>query len=485
MEMIRNRRGVWLSSLLLLVALVLIAVLATLFEQFFGAAANPDVRTGVSAAAALLPPVIWLLLFYGLDRVEPEPKEQILKMAVLGALVQKGVFSPLLAAFPAVEPVSGFPRSVSAYAGILLMVVLREILKLMALRYGMMRHEAFNEKTDGILYGSAIGLGFSAMMNLDYVASAGGALLSAAVPQMAITSLIQASLGGLGGYWLGLAVFSRQPRWRLPLYLVCLGLLSGIMQMLPAVLVRQGFRVNYLIGMIPSAAAVLAIFLVLILLIRRDGVILKVNQGDRRTRHEGWVLGVGLALTLISAFILHAWQERLIPVSPLNGVTMSMPAQWSVIPQDGESFTAGNRFSAGEKSGFMYAAALPEFAGAISDGTRAEGEDAIHGLAAWWTMKSAREAAFYQPVHTEFLFRDGQWLAVIESLRLESGQPDASGSIPVVLRWRDVVWIENSDAAVISLYATGAGGEPDLRLMDRMVAAMRFGLVPVKGGGAE
>ena len=165
-----------------------------------------DVRTAVSTVFALLPPILWLLLFYRLDKVEPEPKEQILKMAVLGALVQKGVFTPLIALFPVAASVSGFPKTVAAYVGILLMVALREILKLMTLRYGMMRHEAFNEKTDGILYGSATGLGFSAMMNLDYVASAGGALSSAAVPQMVITSLIQASLGGLGGYWLGLAV---------------------------------------------------------------------------------------------------------------------------------------------------------------------------------------------------------------------------------------------------------------------------------------
>jgi RsiW-degrading membrane proteinase PrsW (M82 family) len=370
-------------------------------------------------------------------------------------------------------------------AGILLMVALREILKLMTLRYGMLRHEAFNEKTDGILYGSAIGLGFSAMMNLDYVASAGGALLSAAVPQMVITSLIQASLGGLGGYWLGLAVFSRQPRWRLPVCLAGLVLLGGIMQLLPALTVRQGFKVNYLIGLVPSAIAALAVFLALILLIRRDGALLKGMQGDRKTRHEGFVLGVGLILALFCIVFLHAWQERLTPVSPLSGVTVSIPAKWSALPVDGTGYAAGNRFAGGEQSGFVRAAALPEFTGAPANGTQADGEDAIHGLAAWWTMKSASDAVYYQPVHTEFLFRDGKWLAVIESLRLEPNQPDSSGLVPTVLRWRDVVWLEDSGASVISLYAAEADGKPDLRLMDRMVASMRFGLSPVKGGGAE
>ncbi len=497
MKNLQNRRGVWLSNLLLVVGLVLVAVVATLFERLFGAAVKPDVRIAVSAVVALLPPVLWMLLFYGLDRVEPEPKEQILKMALLGALVQKGVFSPLLAALPAVDAFSGLPKSVSAYAGLFMMVAMREILKLMTLRYGMMRHEAFNEKTDGILYGSAIGLGFSAMMNLDYVASTGGALLSAAAPQMVITSLIQASLGGLGGYWLGLAVFSRQPRWRLPVSLVFLMVLSGIMQLLPAALVRQGFKVNYLIGLVPSVIAAGAIFLVLILLIRRHDVLIKGNQGDRKTRYEGLVLGTGLALTLASALFLQIWQDRLIPVSPIDGMTVSIPAGWAGLSEEGALFAAVDRFAGGDKSGYIRAEAMPDITGTLANGTQTDGtqtdgtqldqaqrdgEEAVLRLAAWWTMKSAREAAFYQLVHTEFLFRDGQWIADIESLRLEVNPSDMSGRTPVVRRWRDAVWVRQGEIGVISLFGTESDGDPDTRLMDRMVASIRFGTPDAKGG---
>ena len=540
MKNLQNRRGVWLSNLLLVAGLVLVAMVATLFERLFGVTVNPGVRIAVSVVVALMPPILWMLLFYGLDREEPEPKEQILKMALLGALVQKGVFSPLLAALPAVDAVSGLPKSVSAYAGLLMMVAMREILKLMTLRYGIMRHEAFNEKTDGILYGSAIGLGFSAMMNLDYVASTGGALLSAAAPQMVITSLIQASLGGLGGYWLGLSVFSRQARWRLPVSLVFLVLLSGIMQLLPAALVRQGFRVNYLIGLVPSAIAAGAIFLVLFLLIRRHGPLLKGKQGDRKTRYEGLVLGAGLFLTLASALVLQIWQDRLIPVSPIDGMTVSIPAGWAGLSEEGALFAAGDRFARGDKSGYIRAESMPDNTktvpditgtapditktvpditktvpditgtvpditktvpdgilsdgtqpdgtqpdGTQPDGTQLDGEEAVHQLAAWWTMKSAREAAYYQPVHTEFLFRDGQWLAVIESLRLEVNPADMAGRAPIVRRWRDAVWVRQAEIGVISLFGTEADGDPDTRLMDSMVASIRFGAPDAKGGEGQ
>lgn len=499
MKHLLNRRGVWISNLLLVAGLVLVAVLATLFEQLFGVTANPDIRIAVSVIVALLPPILWLVLFYGLDRVEPEPKEQILKMALLGALVQKGIFAPLLAALPAADTVSGFPKSVSAFAGILLLVAIREILKLMTLRYGMMGHEAFNEKTDGILYGSAIGLGFSAAMNLEYITSTGGALLSSAAPQMVITSLVQASLGGLGGYWLGLAVFSRQPRWRLPLYLACLVLLSGVMQFLPAILVRQGFKVNYLIGLIPSAVASLAIFLVLILLIRRHGTLTIGLHADRKTRYEGIVLGVVLLLVLATALSLKIWQERLVPVSSFKGATISIPADWSDVPEDGILFAAGDRFDGSAKSGAIRIAVFPDATDSVlsgtgnaagdgalpTDGIQADGEDAVHVLAAWWTMKSARDAAFYKPVRTEFLFRDGQWLAVIESLRLEASLSDTAGHAPIVRLWRDVAWLQGADVAVVSLYGTQEDGIPDLRLMDKIVASLHFGSVQAKGGDAE
>jgi len=483
-HMLKNhgRRGLWISNLLLVGGLVLVAVFATLYENLAGPAAVPEVRLAVSVLVALLPPLLWLLLFYGLDRVEPEPKEHILKMAFLGALVQAAVHAPLTELLPVLGTANALPSSSQSLFGILIASALRESLKLMTLRYGMMRHESFNEKTDGILYGSAIGLGFSATMNLTYAFQTGGALLSAAAPQMVITSLIQASLGGLGGYWLGLSVFKKQARWCLPVNLLVLVGLSSGLQILTGLFVRQGFRVNYLTGLIPSALAALGIFLVLILLMRRHGPAADASA-DRVTRYDGRVLTILATGTMIGAVMLQGWSTRLLPAVPFPGVTMSVPSGWQTVREEGAAYASGARYAGSGNAGYVHAMT---FESSMPDENAAtEGEAAIYGLAARWTIRASRETAWYNPIRTEFLYRDGRWIAVMEAYRLDTGVGEAKTGQPVVREWRDVLWSEGGSVFVISLYGMDAKGDADQRLMDGMVASVRFERILQEEGGAE
>mgnify|MGYP001806612562 FL=1 len=161
MQDIRRNPGLWAANLVLVAVLVLFAVLATFLEAIPGFMANPVARYGLIGLVALLPPVLWLVLFYRLDRRSPEPKEDIFKMAVLGVLVQLAICAPLRGLFPEWDGASWLPQNAGDAAGILAVNAMRVSLLLLALMAGVFKLPTFDEKTDGILYGSAIGLGLS------------------------------------------------------------------------------------------------------------------------------------------------------------------------------------------------------------------------------------------------------------------------------------------------------------------------------------
>ena len=50
----------------------------------------------VSLLLAIIPAAIWLSVFYSVDRVEPEPKQYVIGVAVLAALLAATIGQPLI-----------------------------------------------------------------------------------------------------------------------------------------------------------------------------------------------------------------------------------------------------------------------------------------------------------------------------------------------------------------------------------------------------
>lgn len=503
-----TRHALWVANLLLVAGLLLLAVAATWLERLPLLSGPSAGRTVVALVLALLPPLLWLVLFYRLDRADPEPLEAIGKAALLGALAQQAVCAPLLSLFPNWTSLSGWPQSLADAGGVFAVSAIRIACVLLVLRWGVFPIAEFNERTDGILYGSAIGLGFSAAMNVAWVLSSGDMLLSAAVPRMVVTSLIQASLGGLGGYWFGLSAFARQPLWRLTIKLLLLSGLGAGLQILPAMAARKGFLFRHLVTLLPSAAGALLIFLLLILLLRKAQSVTLEKIPRSSTRRDSILLVSLLVVAVFAGFSLRAWQTRLIPVTPAPGVRLTMPANWQVMVDPVCSFSAGDRFSGGAQVGSIRltvtkldAGLVPvaemssnagtmgkpdarrttvPLTGAVSD---PEGEDRIRGLAAWWTIRHARQVSWWKPVSTEFLYRNGNWMAVVKSLRLEEGSA-GNGGIPVIRQARDVLWLQGSDVVHVSLYVANRDGTADEKRMAALVASIWPEMASSEGGDA-
>jgi RsiW-degrading membrane proteinase PrsW (M82 family) len=169
-------------------------------------------RLGPLAALAFaaVPSVFWLGYFYLQDRNEPEPKQLVFGVFVLGAFVAAPLANFVASALPVagteLDPLSA--RRV--LANILVIGMVQEMSKYVVVRYSIYRHAEFDEPMDGIIYMMAAGIGFAAAQNYRHLAGLGGnVVLSQAAMTTVVNTLAHACFAGVLGYALGQAKFSR------------------------------------------------------------------------------------------------------------------------------------------------------------------------------------------------------------------------------------------------------------------------------------
>lgn len=228
----------------------------------------------VGLLLALVPAIIWLIFFYQQDRLEPEPKGYVFAVFLLGGLLAQAVGIPLLQ--DVFEVRRWLPLSLWAniLGSILVIGFTQESLKYAAVRYSIYPSAEFDERVDGVVYGTAAGLGYATMLNIYYVVASGGVNLQAGVIRIAVTALAQASFSGLSGYFLGRAKFEDEPVWWLPSGLALASVLNGLFtfargELTTTNLSLAGGGFNPWPGLILAAVVAVATFGILFYLIRR------------------------------------------------------------------------------------------------------------------------------------------------------------------------------------------------------------------------
>jgi protease PrsW len=230
-----QRSSLWradLLSLLLLVAFVAgVAVL--------DAALDPDLSDAalvtLGAAIALVPAAIWLAFFWRRDRLEPEPAGMVLGVFALGWLVAGAVAAPLLEPFFDIAGHLDGAGPLPELAGrILVTGVIQVTLLYLVVRLSVYRSAEFDEWTDGILYGTAAGLGYATWLTMGFVVDSGGAEPVAAALRATLTALVLGSLGGLMGWFLGHDRLEVRPTWWMPAGILLAAVLDGLYWMLRA-----------------------------------------------------------------------------------------------------------------------------------------------------------------------------------------------------------------------------------------------------------
>ncbi|HEX7839335.1 MAG TPA: PrsW family glutamic-type intramembrane protease [Kofleriaceae bacterium] len=211
---LRRARTLVGTKFLLIAGLVGFVLIAWLVELVAGLGA---VTLGplLAAAMAAIPAVFWLGFFYLLDRHEPEPKQLVAGVCVLGALIAapladfvQSQFAPSAAL--GIEMLSPFAPDRVLHA-VLITGLSQEMCKYAVVRYTIYLSREFDEPMDGIVYMMACGTGFAVWVNYHRLASQHHeAYLSLASAKAVVTTLAHASFAGLLGYVMGRAKFSRR-----------------------------------------------------------------------------------------------------------------------------------------------------------------------------------------------------------------------------------------------------------------------------------
>lgn len=271
-----DRSSVWRSSAVTLVALLIFAVLVIVVALV----AKPELEgTALIAAGiglALVPAVIWMVFFYLQDLLEPEPKRYVILVFVVAALLASAVGLPVIRGLFKVQDWLGYSLLVTLLGSILVIGFVQEFLKFAAVRYSVYMLPEFDERMDGILYGTAAGLGYATMLNIYYVVDSGGVNLEVGIVRIVVTALAQASFAGITGYFLARAKFEDEPVWWLALGLTIAAVLNGLFSVLLGGVTRTravltGEMVTPWYGLVLAALFAGAILVVLLALMRRAG----------------------------------------------------------------------------------------------------------------------------------------------------------------------------------------------------------------------
>jgi protease PrsW len=263
-----SRRGLWTATIGLVLGLVAFVLIVFALAPSLTELSQPAlIAAGI--VIALVPALIWLLVFYAQDRLEPEPKGYVIGVFALGALLASAVGQPLIRDFFQVNTWASGNIVLSLAAGILIVGITQEFLKYAAVRYSVFNSREYDERIDGIIYGAAAGLGYATMLNLAYVIGHNGVDLGVGAVRIAVMTLAHASFAGVTGYFLGRAKFeNRGPFW-LPGGLLLSSMLNGVVTVALGEISRSGLQVTPLRGLMVAALVAVVTFGLLFSIMRR------------------------------------------------------------------------------------------------------------------------------------------------------------------------------------------------------------------------
>jgi protease PrsW len=203
------------TKFLLVAGLVGFVVVCWLGELVAGLDRPVHLGEMLAAFMAGIPAILWLGFFYLMDRHEPEPKQLVIGVCVLGMLIAAPLADFVLwHAVPqvAVQQQDLAPLSLDRvlYA-VFVMGLTQEACKYAVVRYTIYMSREFDEPMDGIVYMMACGTGFAVWLNYHRLSAQGHQVwLSTGAAQAVVTTLAHASFAGALGYVMGRAKFSRR-----------------------------------------------------------------------------------------------------------------------------------------------------------------------------------------------------------------------------------------------------------------------------------
>ena len=271
----RERRGGWQADVASIVLLVAFVVVLYAIDSLVQPQLSGTALTVIGLVIAIVPALVWLGFFYRRDRLEPEPRTMVFGEFVLGALVATAIAIPLVDQLFDVGSWLFASPLVHLAGGILVVGFAQEGLKYLTIRLSVYDSREFDERTDGIIYGTAVGLGFATALNVAFVVESGGVDLGTGAIRIVLTSLAHASFGGVIGYFLGRQKFEPRPIWWMPAGVALAATLNGVFFFLRSTVGRGTIEgpleaIAPWIGLVLAAILAAGVTAVLSILIRRE-----------------------------------------------------------------------------------------------------------------------------------------------------------------------------------------------------------------------
>lgn len=177
---------------------------------------------------AIVPTAVWLVYFYRQDRLEPEPKSRIGSVLLTAIVLTDFLGLRLINDWLRVSDWAPYNNWTSLAAAILVDGFTFTAIMYLSIRLWVYATSEYDERMDGIIYGTVAGLGVATLLNLHYVIDNQGVALSPGIVKVVTTALAQASFGGVLGYFMAQAKFAHKPSWWLPLGFVLSAVLNGL-----------------------------------------------------------------------------------------------------------------------------------------------------------------------------------------------------------------------------------------------------------------
>jgi RsiW-degrading membrane proteinase PrsW (M82 family) len=262
------------TKFLLVAGLMGFVLIAWLVELIAGLDRAVHLGPLLAALMAGIPAVFWLGFFYLMDRHEPEPKQLVVGVCVLGALVAGPLadFVQYQAVPPGALEVHGLdPLALDRviYA-VFIAGLAQEMCKYAVVRYTVYLSHEFDEPMDGIVYMMACGTGFAVWINYHRLSGQGHSVyLSTAAAQAVVTTLAHASFAGALGFVMGRAKFSLVRGILLMLGLLGAAALNGQFAVVESWVMQTGMAQHPWRGVGYAALCASAVFAVIWLVSQR------------------------------------------------------------------------------------------------------------------------------------------------------------------------------------------------------------------------
>jgi RsiW-degrading membrane proteinase PrsW (M82 family) len=180
---------------------------------------TPDLVPAAMVAAAVAPALLMLWLMVAADS-RPEPPRVVLTALVLGALsaIVAAVVELILQRY---VPLSRNPWLAADENALFFAAIPEEVIKISIIALIARRRRDFDEPMDGVVYGTAVGLGFAALENILYVVGSAGQWGGVAVVRGILSVPFHGALGAIAGAYIARAHFGalgmhHSGRWRRP-----------------------------------------------------------------------------------------------------------------------------------------------------------------------------------------------------------------------------------------------------------------------------